>query len=723
MSEGGSKENMLSKLPKAAGNIPEVKADWLINGSAYKAGVYRTENRDEIVLSNGLISRTFRLAPNAATVGFDNLMTDEAMLRGVKPEAILEIDGVVYEVGGLKGQPNYAFLLPEWIDELEADPDAFRFVMFEVGKPEERFAWQRVRHHAPNAKWPPEGVYLRMDYEKLLKSDRRTSQKKCIRVSVHYELYDGIPCLSKWITVHNSTERSITLNRFTSENLAVVEYESMVEPRGIPFKEPNIHVETDYAFGGGTAVSANKHSVHWVPDPDYDTQVNYDRKTPCLLEVRPTFGPEQDIGSGKTFESFRAFLLPYDSYGRERRGLALRRMYRTVAPWVTENPMMMHVRYADWETVKNAIDQCAEVGFEMVALTFGSGFDVENESEDYLAQMKKYADYARSKGIEIGGYSLLSSRQIGDGNDIVSPPGEKPAHGNCPALTSPWGQNYFRKMKQLFDRTGFRLLEHDGSYPGDRDITPRPPLQKGEKDSQWVQWKIITDFYKYCRENGIYLNVPDYYYLSGSNKCGMGYRESNWSLPRAQQVIHTRQNIYDGAWQKTPSMGWMFVPLTEYHGGGAEATVEPLDRHRKHYEQILASNLAMGVQACYRGRRLYDTDNTKELVKRWVEWFKTYRHILESDIIHGRRADGRDIDWMLHVNPDLKNRGMLVVFNPLGHEVKKTLKVPLYYTGLTEEVKVSERGGPQKTLNLSRDYVVDLVVVVPARDMTWYVLE
>ena len=49
-------------------------------------------------------------------------------------------------------------------------------------------------------------------------------------------------------------------------------------------------------------------------------------------------------------------------------------------------------------------------------------------------------ELAESKNVEIGGYSLLSSRRIGDGNDIVSPAGQTPTHGNCPALTSEWGQ-------------------------------------------------------------------------------------------------------------------------------------------------------------------------------------------------------------------------------------------------------------------------------------------
>ena len=217
--------------------------------------------------------------------------------------------------------------------------------------------------------------------------------------------------------------------------------------------------------------------------------------------------------------------------------------------------------------------------------------------------------------------------------------------------------------------------------------------------------------------------MPDFYYLSGSTKNGMGYREVNWSLPRAQQVIHTRQNIYDGTWQKTPSMGWMFVPLTQYHGGGAAATIEPLDKHLDHYERMVTSNLALGVQACYRGPRLYDTNRTKAMVKRWVEWFKAYRDILESDVIHGRRADGRDLDWMLHVNPRLKRKGMLVVFNPLTEAREKTLRVNLYYTGLTKTARVSEKGGAAKEYALDRNYCIDLPVRVEPEAMTWLVIE
>ena len=48
---------------------------------------------------------------------------------------------------------------------------------------------------------------------------------------------------------------------------------------------------------------------------------------------------------------------------------------------------------------------------------------------------------------------------------------------------------------------------------------------------------MSADLYTWCREHGVYVNQPDYYFLAGVNKTAMGYREDNWSLPRAQQLI------------------------------------------------------------------------------------------------------------------------------------------------------------------------------------------
>ncbi len=695
--------------------------DWLIDPSPFKAGVSVSDDGREIELNNGLLRRVIRLQPNAATVALDQLTTGESLLRGVKPEAIVEIDGQRFEIGGLKGQPNYAFLRPEWIEQLTADPAAFRFVGYEIGQPTERFAWKQVRHQAPDVKWPPEGATLRLDFAMPATADGTAAPD--IRVSVHYELYDGLPCYSKWITVSNGTDKIVRVDRFSSEVLAVVERTAEVDKLSEGRNPPNLHVETDMAFGGMMAAGANRRSYRWLPDPDFATQVNYEKKTPCLLDVGPDLGPAQDIAPGGTFESFRAWVLPFDSTDRERCGLAMRKMYRVIAPWTTENPLMMHLVSSKGSVVTNAIDQCASVGFEMLILSFGSGFNMENEQPATLEQAQSWARYAHSKGIEIGSYSLLASRSVGGGNDVVMPEGEKPAFGNSPCLESSWGTNYFRRLYEFHRESGFTLLEHDGSYPGDVCASEQHPGHHGLADSRWNQWREITDFYQWCRAQGFYLNVPDHYFLSGSTKTGMGYREVNWSLPRAQQVIHTRQNIYDGTWQKTPSMGWMFVPLTEYQGGGAAATIEPLDEHLDHYARMIESNLALGVQACYRGPRLFDTDRTEAMVRSKVDWFKAHRDILESDLIHGRRADARDLDWMLHANPELPEKGMLVVFNPLNEPVKKTLRVNLYYTGLTDTAQILEQGKNPQQFKLDRDYSIELPVEVPAQGMNWFVIQ
>ena len=105
----------------------KAEADWLVEPTKIPARVEKSADGKELVLTNGLISRRFRLVPDAATIAFDNLMTGQSMLRGVKPEAQIEIDGVTFNVGGLKGQPNYAYLLDQWIEKLQADEKAFGF--------------------------------------------------------------------------------------------------------------------------------------------------------------------------------------------------------------------------------------------------------------------------------------------------------------------------------------------------------------------------------------------------------------------------------------------------------------------------------------------------------------------------------------------------------------------------------------------------------------------
>lgn len=706
----------------------ESGTDWLLlRPGEWLAAVSQEEDGRLLVLENGLARRAWRLGPDGscACVSLTRSAGGRApadaagateLLRAVRPEAELVANGVPRVVGGLEGQPDQAFLLPQWLDAMRPAAGALRLVGWEAGKPAERLAWGRTRHAAPDAVWPPPGAALRLDFA-----------GDGLAVEVHYELYDGIPLFQKWLVVRNTGAAPLELDRLTTEVLAVVEYGNHVEVREQSLPIPDtLHVESDYAMGGFNPLEAMRNSVHWLADPAFTTQVNYLLREPCLLRVEPRRGPDVILQPGEALTSLRAIELLQDSGDRERRALAQRRIYRTLCPWVTENPLILHVVSTEDTVVKAAVDQAADIGFEMVLLSFGSGLDMENDGADNLAKFKALAAYAAERGIQLGGYSLLASRSVGGGNDVVSPPGEPPIFGNSPALASAWGKDYFRKIRAFFAGTGFLGFEHDGSYPGDADAAPRPPLQRGLDDSQWVQWRMITELYAQLRARGAYLRVPDYYYFNGANECGMGYRETNWSLPRELQVLHARQNIFDGTWEKTPSMGWMFVPLTEYQGGGAAATIEPLDEHLDHYERMLAANLGAGVQACYRGRRLYDSPRVRAAVKSWVDWYKEHRDILESDVIHGRRADGRDVDWMLHVNPRLPERALLAAWNPLPVSVHRALRVNLHYAGLPRAEEVGVRcgvgpqpAGPRRLLAVDAHGAAVIELDVPAGGFAW----
>ena len=900
----------------------EQKNDWVINGKNYIGKVTRSDDGKEIILSNGLIERSFRIAPNLATISIKNLVTSQNYLRSVRPEAKITVDGHKFNIGGLTGQPVHSYLLPEWIDNLKNEPNSFEYAGYSVNDIKPRFQWKKRLEWMPeDLPWPPKGVELTLDFKapeynilevprkevysdnfaklnegwRIQKSNANErisftnegkigeimalpnshcfaerdfpagaqavqcridpgtdksesfgpgialvfqtftikfnirsgegkfgifngmlgqefsygkaedgkayylkmsvaanlllcevssdskkweeisritvnekpqiirvgkmghsgnasdadtkgdlsrahiqnfkifgepdlskaepSNLKGLKVKVHYEIYDGIPLISKWITIENQTTKSATLNSYASEVLAAVEGKTE-EDEHSDWEKPNIHIETDYGSSIRGRTDYEK-VVTWIPDSIYTSQISWELSTPCLLTVQPPLGPEYVIQNGKSYESFHTWELFYDSYDKERKSLSLKKMYRTIAPWVTENPVLMHVLSADSVAVKLAIDQCAEVGFEMVIMTFGSGFDMESGDPAYFQKMKKYADYAHSKGIALGGYSLLASRSINEKEDVINPKTGKPGgfavFENSPCLGSKWGVEYFRKLYGLYEASGLDIIEHDGSYPGDVCASITHPGHKGLKDSQWNQRQTITDFYKWCRSKGIYLNVPDWYYLNGSSKCAMGYREVNWSLPRAQQEIIERQNIFEGTWNRTPSMGWMFVPLTQYHGGGAAATIEPLNEHLDHYNQRLANLFGAGVQACYRGPRLFDTEQTKTVVKNWVDFYKKHRQILDSDIIHLRRPDGADWDGFLHVNPSGKEKGLLMLYNPLNVEITRTLDIPVYYTGLDSEIIVREREEKEKSFPVDRNYKIALTVTIPAKGYNYFI--
>ena len=221
------------------------------------------------------------------------------------------------------------------------------------------------------------------------------------------------------------------------------------------------------------------------------------------------------------------------------------------------------------------------------------------------------------------------------------------------------------------------------------------------QDSVYFQTLYQSEFYKRYRNKNIYINQPDYYIYHGANKHVMGYSESQFSLEKSQQLLISRQTIFDNTFYLLPSEGWMFVPIVQYHGGGDAASFVPLEQNLKQYELALFQNLMSGAAACYRGPYIYDTNVTRAVVDKWVKLYKKYRPLLNSDIIHIQRATNVDIDMYMHANAFLPNeQGFLLVFvcyiivynialqNPTDRTITKTVSIPLYYTGIENTANV-----------------------------------
>ena len=139
----------LSPLP------PPATQDWLVHRVERRAGLYRGEHPDEVVLDNGLLRRSFLVRPNLACVDIQQLTSGKTLLRAIRPECLVTLDGEDYSVGGLDGQPIGNFLRRPWYSELSANPAAFQLESFEVTPTEAPFPWKRrPQWTRANPPWP-----------------------------------------------------------------------------------------------------------------------------------------------------------------------------------------------------------------------------------------------------------------------------------------------------------------------------------------------------------------------------------------------------------------------------------------------------------------------------------------------------------------------------------------------------------------------------------------
>ena len=89
------------------------------------------------------------------------------------PEAVITINGKDYNVGGLYGQKEKAYLLPEWLDNFTKDENDFQFVNYEITELKPFVNWKADGWWASNKK-QPEGKVISFSYNHNRRSIERS---------------------------------------------------------------------------------------------------------------------------------------------------------------------------------------------------------------------------------------------------------------------------------------------------------------------------------------------------------------------------------------------------------------------------------------------------------------------------------------------------------------------------------------------------------------------
>eukprot|EP01060_Flectonema_neradi_P008462 TRINITY_DN16041_c0_g1_i1.p1 TRINITY_DN16041_c0_g1~~TRINITY_DN16041_c0_g1_i1.p1 ORF type:complete len:737 (+),score=116.67 TRINITY_DN16041_c0_g1_i1:52-2262(+) len=682
--------------------------DWLIDEINTPATV--SVDGDQITMSNGIVSRTFVTSPAFGTIDVVlnaplNFGGEQSVFRAVTNETMLSLNGTQYLVGGLRQASTFrAYCNRTELSLLPPNSEKyFKYSNHSTSLPVAPFPWTPGTRHSPKGvSWPPKGVVLTVNF---MPSSASMPQ---VLVSLHFQMLTGVPLIQKWMSVKLLSGQSVVVTAATVDQLSVM-------PRFGAYFSHGAQTPTSTNNGAAsTAVplpllqsltdQAHVAQCRWVDDfynsadplPGCETCRDMGSSEP-LLTCNYTMGPGAVITAASTknvFESYKVMHLISDSTDLDRHSLSRHRVTEALAPHVMENPIFFHGTSNDDVGFKKAIDQMAEVGFEMFIYSFGSGFDLESQDPAYLNKIKAQIQYAHSKGIEVGGYDLICLQR----GSTVPKKYQAVGHEENACFASGWYDDLNAMVLNFVNETGLSMLETDGPYGGGSCSSTEHEHHFGLDDSVYQQTQYQNEFYKEMRKLNVFVNQPDNYYFQGGSKSTLGYSEKQYSLPRWRDLSVSRMGLYDDLYLHLPTQGWMFLPIIDYEGGGPDAS---FSGHDKAYEWAVAQYLGAGVAACYRGSSPYNNTSMKAKLQKWISFYKRHRETLTKAVVHVRRPDMQSWDGWLHVNPfsGSSEVGLFMVFNPTQQSIDTHVALDIYYTGAgsSSSVKVTANDDPSTT--------------------------
>ena len=631
-----------------------VGADWLVSPPSTPSEVRAWSSPDAVPafaaleLRNGLLSRAFSTKPNWATVDYRSFLDQpdgESLLRAISPEARVTLacsggggggdagnssnsstysQTLTYDVGGLLGtgapggHDNFLNRTVLASGSAVANASAFAYISHHTEAPPAPYAWSPgARNSPPDAAWPPRGVVLVASFAAPAAEAARVPGLASVVVEVRYLLYQGLPLLSKWVTVHAGPNdaampRAAAAGGRAAARCVPVAAQSEVLALNPPWSptpflayagnvpDPSskpdfrgagkLHVEvtqqygTRVAFtdetirapplgpsssgspGRGSAAARMMAALGATPGRDgggggggggsllrgmsdvgavepvltvgqalsYAAGRNGSIDSTAVLELVLDDGPGggAPMASYPASESLGGCTLgpcragdgaPVEGGFTARAALARRRMWRALAPQITEAPVFMHLTNCTPAGIAAAVDQCHEAGFDMIVLSFGSGFDLESADPAYLASIKASVAYANARGVEVGGYDLIGwTRDPGAINaswSCVDP------HTGKNTGNAFWGTGWATWLQERIlafkDATGLSMVELDGPYAGYECASADPEGDPGTVDAQF---RNAARFFGALSSAGIFINAPDFWFAQGTHKEGVRAR-------------------------------------------------------------------------------------------------------------------------------------------------------------------------------------------------------
>ena len=392
-------------------------SDWLITPpSAFPFPTF-SENADgTFTLTNGLISRTFMFgAGGFGTVDMRDEVSGTSLLRAIESEGYISLSGENFTLGSIiQTGTYYHAYLNRSATGIAFNADAFTAVSYALGSPTAPFPWTPGTRGSPaTSEWPPRGLQVAFS---LSAPASAPASVRAVAVTLVYEMYPGIPLLTKWVSVasNGTAAAGVTVDAIITESQRLAgPYTSCSLGSQSPVTSTWVapasllYVATDQAHG--TLINFPQDSAS-VADPgavECVLQATYETGPGVVLQggaAPPHMLHRTLVGAGVAeFVSFRTFELVLDSRDAERTALATKRLFRLWAPHAQENPIFFHAVDSTVAGFQSEVDQLAATGFEMIIFSFGSAFNLETDDPKYIAQVKSQIDYAKSKGVETGG--------------------------------------------------------------------------------------------------------------------------------------------------------------------------------------------------------------------------------------------------------------------------------------------------------------------------------